>query len=374
MSSSIIAHISTVHPPFDTRIFHKECKSLAKDGFDVKLIITHPQEEIVDNIHIIPLPLYKGRIRRIVCKPFQAFSKALKTKADIFHFHDPELIPVGLLLKLCGKKVIYDVHEDLPAQIKSKHWIPPFLRSGISYVSHCIESIGAKFFDGIICTTPHITNIFLKKNPNTINVNNYPLLDEILKTDPSMSLNKKEEKAICYTGAITELRGIYSILDAIEGTNIKLYLAGNASPGHLLTSLQQHKGWKNVTFFGHVNREKLYSILEKSHIGILLFHPAPNHLNCIPNKLFEYMGAGLPIIASDFPFWRELTKDLDNMLFVNPFDPKMIRDSIEDLLSDKEKWHTKGLKGLQAVKEKYNWEIEETKLITFYNKLGVKAS
>jgi len=367
MNNICITHITTVHPIFDTRIFYKECKSLAKCGFTINLIVSHDKEETIEGVHVIPLPFFKGRPARMFLKPLLAFFAALKTKADLYHFHDPELLPIGMLLKLLGKKVVYDAHEDVPSQILSKYWIPLYLRRFVSLVIKGVESFCCRFFDGIITATPHIRSKLLTKNKNTIDINNYPILEEFTK------LNEKtdKEKIICYIGGITKERGIVELLKAIEGTDITLYLAGTATPKSLIKNLEQTKGWKNVVYFGQVTREKVSSILSNSAAGVVLFHPLDNHLQSLPNKLFEYMGAGLPVLASNFPYWKKLLQSTDNAYFADPLNPEDIRTTINSLLSDKEKSYSMGIRGLTAVQEIYNWGKEEKKFIDFYKTLGV---
>ena len=119
-SKNKVCILTSVHPPFDIRIFHKEAKSLARAGYDITLIAQHDKEEIVEGIRIVSLPKPKNRIDRMTRTVWSAYRKAIKIDADIYHFHDSELIPIGLLLKLRGKRVIYDVHEDFPASILCK--------------------------------------------------------------------------------------------------------------------------------------------------------------------------------------------------------------------------------------------------------------
>lgn len=363
-----VTHISSVHPVFDIRIFYKECKSLADNNYDVHLIITHTHEETVEGVHIIPLPSYKNRLARILIKPFLALHKALKTKADIYHFHDPELIPVGVLLKIFGKTVIYDVHEDVPSQILHKVWIPKKLRVITSKGMHLIESFSSRWFDGIICATPYISGIFLSRNNNTVNINNYPLPAEVRHFEKKAKSSNK--KIICYAGGITKQRGIYEILKAIEGTDITLYLAGKPSPSNLLDHLKQEKGWENVVFFGQVGRPKLLDILSESKVGMLLFHPIENHINCIPNKLFEYMSARLPVVASNIPFWTKLMDKSESVIFVNPFNAEEVRGVVQALLNSPEKAQSLGKNGYAAVKTQFNWCNEEKKLLDFYQSLA----
>jgi len=368
MKPCIVTHISTVHPAFDTRIFHKECKSLAASGMNVNLVITHDKEEVIDRVRIIPLPKFNNRLTRIFIKPFFAFSIALKTKADIFHFHDPELIPIGLLLKICGKKVIYDVHEDVSSDILDKYWIPKRLRFLISFVFREFESFSSRFFDGIITSTPYIRNIFVKFNSNSVNINNYPIIDENIRSTLKKGTEEKE-KIVSYIGSISKERGIFELINAFHGTDTKLYLAGTMSPRNLLKTLEKEEGWENVVYFGQVGRNEIYSILAASQAGICTLHPTACFINSVPIKIFEYMNAGLPIVASKFPFWEELLKDIDNAVFVDPLSPKEIREAIKNLIEDEKKCISMGERGIKAVKNIYNWDIEKERLINFYKAL-----
>lgn len=366
MKPFTVTHITTAHPPFDIRIFHKECKSLARHGLKINLIATHHKEETIDKVNIIPLPHFKNRSTRILLKPFLAFLKALKTHADVFHFHDPELILIGLFLKLAGKKVIYDVHEDVPSQILAKHWIPCPLRRLISTIVQGIEALCSRFFDGIVAATPFIKTIFLKRNKNTIDVNNYPLSKEAALFHFPNKEKNQQKKVICYVGAITKERGILNLLKAIEDTDVKLYLAGTCSPKDLIKDLEKEKGWKNVNYFGQLGRNKLADIFSQSQVGMCVLYPTPNHINSNPTKLFEYMCAGLPIIASNFPHWKDLTANYDNVVFVDPLNAQEISNAINNLLNDPKQCRAMGERGRQAIKEKYHWGTEEKKLVDFY--------
>src|SRR5664280_1729700 len=152
--------LTTVHSPFDIRIFQKEAKSLVKAKYDVTIIAQHDKEEIIDGVNIINLQKPRNRITRMTKTVLSAYRKALQIDADIYHFHDPELIPIGLLLKKRGKHVIYDVHEDYYEDIKLKRWLPDYFRTLVAVIFKKYELFASRKFDAIITATEMIEKKF----------------------------------------------------------------------------------------------------------------------------------------------------------------------------------------------------------------------
>src|SRR6476469_5707469 len=126
-----VVQLTSVHFADDLRII-KECRSLAGAGYQVTLIAPHPSDEITGGVQIRGVPVVEGRLRRMTLTVWRTYREAVRQRADIYHFHDPELIPVGLLLKARGKKVVYDAHEAYPQKILCKSWIPIKLRPVVS--------------------------------------------------------------------------------------------------------------------------------------------------------------------------------------------------------------------------------------------------
>lgn len=367
MKKSKICHITTVHPPFDTRIFYKECRTLAKAGYEVYLIAQHEKEEIVDGVCIIPLPKVKGRLERIIKQSFRALKIALSINAQVYHIHDPELIPISLLLKFFGKKVIFDSHEDVPLQILSKPYLTDKLKYPLSIFFRILESVFCRFFDAIITATPSIRDKFIKINHKTIDINNYPLLEELhlIRSDI-----KKSKNEICYIGGISQIRGIKELVKALELLgDVKLNLAGNFEDDKLEEEVRSLIGWEKVNYYGFVNRKKVYEIIAKSNVGIVILHPTLNYIDSLPVKMFEYMSVGLPVIASNFPLWKEIVEGNNCGICVNPLDPKEIADAIKYILEHPNEAQKMGENGRKAVLDKYNWEKESEKLINVYREL-----
>jgi glycosyltransferase involved in cell wall biosynthesis len=371
-----VVHLTTVHPPLDTRIYWKECLSLSKAGYSVSLIgskknITTEELKLAErnNVKIIFLDIPLQRFLRMTIGTWKVFLRALKERATVYHFHDPELIPVGLLLRLIGKRVIYDVHEDLPRQILSKYWIPPVLRGVVAKTAALAEWVAGKAMSGIAAVTTAIARRFPPHK--TVVVQNFPLLSEFAPGEDVPYCSRP--MLVAYVGVIATIRGVVEMVQAIEhlpeALGARLVLAGMFSPLELEAEVRKLPGWRYVDFVGWQTRSGVSKLLASSRVGLVLFHPEPNHLEAQPNKLFEYMMAGIPVVASNFPLWREIVEGEKCGLTVDPLDPKAIAEAIRWLLEHPEEAEEMGKHGRKAVLEKYNWEREAEKLLEFYRKL-----
>lgn len=358
-----ICHLTSVHPYNDTRIFLKQCSSLSKH-FDVYLVNTNSPLDLKkqNNINLININYTaKNRLQRFLITTYKVYKAAKKLNADIYHFHDPELIPYALLLKLRGKKVIYDIHESYSASISDREYIHKFLRKFIALLFNIFEKFTSIFFSYLIPATPYINNEFKNFNKNKITINNYPILDELSHNDK----NIVKENAICFVGSISKERGFYEMIEATKKTNTTLYLAGNLNEEFSIYLKEN----KHVKSLGFINREEFSNLMKKCIAGFVLFHPCKNHINAQPNKLFEYMSANLPVICSNFPLWKNIIEKHNCGKCCDPLDIQSIVDSIEWLKNKKDDIHKIGKNGQYAVKNIYNWDIEEKKLLSIYDKL-----
>ncbi|MDL1967371.1 MAG: glycosyltransferase family 4 protein [Deltaproteobacteria bacterium] len=358
--------LTSVHPLFDTRIFHKEARSLAKAGYDVTLVVQHDKKDVVDGIRIVPLSKPKSRFERMTRTAWQVYCAAMAEDAGLYHFHDPELILVGLLLRMRCKKVVYDVHEDLPRQTMSKHYLPQYLKKPLAWFVEVVENTASRYFSAICTATPYIRDRFKKVNDKSLDINNYPILTELACSDVKWGdrLNK-----ICYIGVIAKVRGIVELVNAMEEINGELDLAGRFSPASLRAELIDKPGWKKVNELGFVGRDRVKSVLATSRAGMVTLYPIINYLDSLPVKMFEYMAAGIPVIASDFPFWQEIIERHNCGICVDPYNQHEIARAVNTLLTDNKLAAVMGANGRKAVEEGYNWQNEERKLLDLYQEL-----
>lgn len=365
-----VCHFSSVHPPADNRIFFKQCVSLAKAGYHVTLIVKDdlpPRTE--RSVRVVPFPPCKNRWKRLLVAFPKMLRLTLKQHADICHFHDPELIPVAIILKLLGKKVIYDVHEDAPLQILSKEWITsPALRRLSSRLTWLFEKTGELFFDAIVAATPDIAKKF--KAAKTITIHNYPILGHISAV-PAISPDPPPDKpVVIYAGKIALHRGVRELVDAaaMVKTPIELWLLGKYERQEYFDALRQSPGWAFTRYFGLQSPETVYSYMKAAHIGVSTLYPIPNYLESLPVKAFEYMACGLPIIMSPFPFWRKLFGEC--ALFADPLSAPEIAERIDSLTADPALRERLAEKGRAVVLEKC-WENDEALLLQLYKKLSL---
>ena len=361
-----ICHITTVHPRYDVRIFHKECKSLAK-LYDVHLIVADGKgDEIAENVHIHDIGKPKSRKERVLQFTKSAYKKAVSVDASVYHFHDPELLSVGVKLARHGKRVVYDSHEDLPRQILTKPWIPKFLRGFVSRIVEFVENRRVRKMSAVVTATPHIQERFQKVTAApVVSVCNYPIINEI--TDSTEWTER--QRAVCYVGGLFRERGIFEMVRAVGKAGVRLKLAGSFSPASLQAEVEKESDWKQVDYQGFVGRKEINALLGESMAGLLLLHPMPSYIASLPIKLFEYMAAGIPVICSDFKLWRDIVEGSGCGVCVNPFDIEKVAAAIRDIVDNPVRAHEMGANGHRAVLEKYNWNTQSEILLDLYNSL-----
>jgi glycosyltransferase involved in cell wall biosynthesis len=295
---------------------------------------------------------------------------AVKARADVYHFHDPELIPVGLALKLLGRRVIYDAHEDLPKSLLEKAYLPSWIRRPLALGADLFEKSASRAFDLVIVAGEGILSSF-HRHPRTLLVRNYPIPDEF--RNGHILQRGVGDVVVVYTGALTAVRGATEMVEAIgmvaERYRPRLVICGKYHPEALAARVRQMPGFSRVDYRGWVDYEALPEVLARADVGLVCLHKAPNYVNSEPTKLFEYMAAGLPVIASDFPAWREIVEGSGCGLCVDPTDPAAIAAAIEYLAEHPERRAEMGVNGRRAVLARYNWEAEGRRLNQAYEAL-----
>lgn len=365
-----VVHFSSVHKIDDVRIFLKECRTLAAAGYDVTLIARGATDDVIDGVHRIGVrDVRGGRLGRMIGGIAKVASLAWRQHADLYHFHDPELLPVGILFRIAGKRVVYDAHESIRDQVLSKPWVKPGLRKPISLCVGLIEDLAVRTFNGVIAATPAIASVLGSSRATVIG--NFPVESEIVANE---ILPEREANVVLFTGGLSRIRGAVEMLRAMELVNrtrpAELHVMGAIQPS-IENQLEAEPGWVYVRYMGMRPRRDVMDAMLRATCGLCVYLPEPNHVEAQPNKIFEYMGAGLAVVASHFSLWKELVQDAG--VFVDPEDPASIASGILTMLADPAAAQRMGQSGLQRVRAQYTWESTAEGLLALYERVVAGA-
>lgn len=363
-----IIKLASAHVPFDTRIFQKEARSLAKAGHRVTLIVPHNKYEITESIQIVPVDLPQNGKERLTKTLYALFKKAVKqNKEAIIHFHDSEWVVYALILSIMGRRVVYDAHEDTPRQMMYQHWIPAFLRKPMSLMYFLLEKLGGWLFDHIIVAEPVIGRYFPAKK--TTLIRNFPIVNEQGIEETPYA---RRDNNVVYVGGITEARGAKTMIKALEtckSTHFRFVLGGRFHPPKLEETLKQYEGWNRVDYKGRLSRKEVAEVLNNARVGIIIPEPNPRYTTNYPVKLFEYMEAGIPVVASREGISSRFVEEAGCGILTDPLSAEEVGEAIDYLLNNPREAEAMGKRGKEAILKKYNWAMEEKKLLRLYKEL-----
>jgi glycosyltransferase involved in cell wall biosynthesis len=360
--------VNAVHKPYDTRIFHKEALSLIQAGWHVIIIVPHTHSETVLGVEVVSVPLPKKGWEQLIKCPWYIFREALKQPKDaVYHLHDSELLIIGLLLRITGRTVIYDAHEDTPLQISYQHWLPGWAKFFYRWFYFMLEKVCGWSFKAIIVAEPVIAKYFPVRK--TFLVRNFPVADVFKQT-----LNKTysdRDTDMVYIGLLSRVRGLKEMLEghqkACKSVKVNFLLGGKFAPKNLKEELFDSY---SATYVGWVNYERLVNILFNAKIGIIIPHPIERYRTNYPVKLFEYMAAGIPVIASAEGESASFVREAQCGILVNPLDTNQVADAIIWLLNNPIDAEKMGNNGREIIFRKYCWEMERESLLKVYSNVS----
>jgi len=365
-----IVHLTSVHEPFDNRIF-KECRSIAESGYKTTLIVVADCDQRVDGVQIKAVPRAKTRKGRMTRTMWQVFREASRAEGDIYQFHDPELIPVGLLLRAFGRKVIYDVHENVAGQIADKVWIPKLVRGVTARAYDWLDRLTQPLWSAVVTTSEELTRKISRLRQGVTTIQNYAVLDEF--TAGAHPATGDGFHVLIDCGGVsprTSTPALVAALSLLPATlNLKLILAGPIDADARVEELQAQPGWKRVEYQGMVSRPQMIRLMSGAAIALILYRESPNNNDVRSNRFFEALASGLPVIAPCFPHWRKAVDSIGCGLTADPTDPEAIAKAISYLIAHPEQAKEMGRRGQEAALKNFNWTSESAKLLNLYRSL-----
>ena len=363
---------SSLHRWNDVRIFHKEACSLAVK-YDVT-VMGVASESISNSgeIRILTLPRPTSLLRR-----FLNWGKVLEESVSgvyaIFHFHDPELLWIGFVVKLFRIKVIYDVHEDTRAAAQIREWIPQLLRGILGGLVHVFELFGQWIFNGVILAEDSYFSNFPANN-KTVAIRNFVLVDD------SALHFRNQSKRILYAGSVTVARGIGDLLDAVailqrEDPEIGATIIGSG-PADDKKELEELRSRlpdpASVEFIDYIDFGKLKKFAQDCHLAVVPLRRTKNYERSIPTKILDYMNWGLPFVYSRLPLTEELFGQHSGGVGFEPGDVEDLARNLRRLLTEKNLYDQLRNEGKSKV-SRFDWSSEEKTLLKLYDRVLRKS-
>lgn len=375
-----ICHITTMHRVFDTRIFKKECVSLVKAGYDVTLIAAHDREEIVEGVRIVPVLKHRNFWERIVTAPKDAIRIAKTIDADLYHFHDPELVPyMANFAKKTGRKVVWDAHENYRDTIKNFNSLKIQIVSSIGAIFfNMLEMyVAQRNFTGVVTITDKMAEKYKKKNIKTCVLGNYADIEKFeykgnqsqLTARPSLISSGTQFRA----RSVVEIAQSYAYIKK-ELNNAKIIFCGRFSENGLqdeISAILRMENEESKEIQGEVTFDYLINkAIPRAWVGTVLFDISdPNNRNGLPNRFFECWANGLPVIATRDTQVAKLVKEVNGGVVIDNNSPQAIASAFISIVQSRGVRDEMSVNAFRAVREKYNWNVNFLDLLLFYNEI-----
>jgi glycosyltransferase involved in cell wall biosynthesis len=369
-----VCHVCNGHTADDSRVFHRTCCELAKAGYEVHLIARGKGETAYTERGVVihPLPEPGGRWQRYT-RASHVAQLAADLKPDLFHVHEPDLL--GSVIARAGSRpVVYDVHESFLDMLAESTWLPTWIKPLAGTAWDHWERRLVRRCAGVVTVTETIAKRYAAIHPNVRIVANYPAWENV----GDLGCDVRDGRTCVIAGALNQDRGLSQAIEALailrqRDLKVQLALAGPTISNDYLQSLwdlAESLGVREqVKYHGILSKEGALLFQGKADIGLVIYQPLLYCINSLPNKLVECMSLGLPVVFSNFPNYREIAEKTGAGIMVDPTKPEQIADAIESLVRDPDGARRMGEAGKAAVRDRFNWQAESTKLLDLYRQL-----
>jgi len=372
-----VCHFSSVHSIHDTRVFSRECVSLAK-YFDVTLIAIGNFTGQKQGVRIIGIPEAKTKLERFFGTTFKVFVSAIKTEADIFHIHDAEMLPFALVLSLLGKKVIYDIHENTKQDILLKPWLKQDLKAKAARMYDALLKFSSRFVHYIpVVANEQFLPIFHVKPKQYTVIQNFADVDEMRKYKVEDRLILPDNH-IFYVGMIKDMYYDFNVLiEAVHQLKQKGFIVFVHAVGYFGANVkhdfEDNKCWHEVKeqihFYGKLSIDSAYRISMQCKLGICLKNQPEEMLVSHERKFFEYMAVALPSVFCQSKIYRDINDEYKIGEAIDLKSAEQMALAIQIILSNEDEYRLMQANCIKASEEKYNWKSQERILVNIYKRL-----
>lgn len=360
-----VAHLTTVHPAADNRITFKEALALSEAGVEVILLARRGSAaKGVLPVRHVPLDVVGGRLRRVLSGYRAAWSALRRERPALVHIHDPELIPLAVAWKTVFRvPVVYDAHENLPAQVVAKQYIPAPVRPAVGLLARLLEILADRALSAVVIAEPALRSRF-QHNSRVVLVQNFPWLRDF----PQPSAAPEGPPVLAYVGAISGHRGIREMCSAAERSSHspRLLLAGEMLDRATKETVEK---CSSVDYRGRIHVEDIPHLLAGAHVGLCALYPLPNYVEAQSTKIFEYLAAGRPFVYSNFPAWVDMFGGEGVGIAIDPLDTDALTKAVDSLLDNPETARSMGQAGRKLLERRFTFEAEAPQLIALIKEL-----
>lgn len=363
--------LSSVHIALDNRVFYRQAQTLRRAGYDVTVIAVHHCDESKDGISIVGLPAVARWQRPLLWT--RVLRRALATGADLYLFHDPELLLVTPWLRLLtGKPTIYDVHEAYPEFIQVKDYLPAWVRVPVAWAFRWAEPLLSILQSGLFFADDQIAGTFEHVDRPKATLFNFPSESFVRDAIAATRHPDRHEPVVIYLGGLERNRGSSLMLEAfarvlMDVPDARLLIVGHLMPPGLEDEVRAHAARLGIdgclVLTGRVPFEEVGRHLCRASVGWIPWQPVAKNQKNIPTKLFEYLAYGLPVVSSDLLSTRPFLGKGDCGLLVRAEDPGAHAEAIVRLLQEPTEASAMGRKGQDMVSSRYNWGHMEPRLL-----------
>ena len=371
----IVCHVTSTHSPTDSRVLFHECRSLARRYRTLLVCRDDAGPREIEGVEILALPRARGRLARFAGAS-EIVDAAQATGASLFHFHDPELLPaMAKMRRQNTQRVIYDAHEHYPDAMDQKAWIPRPMRPAAARWADRLERNHVAFFDAVVVADAALKRRFEALNPRVVELDNYPPLSLF----PSSSALSAIPPTLVYIGSVSRVRGFYQMVEVVSrvreqcpDARLVIYGKPTEDVARDLAGFLETVPPGAVEMRGPISYGEIGDALREAWVGLSLLQPHPKYEKNVSMKVFDYMAAGVPYVASEFAPLRAATGGVGGSL-VTPGAVDEAAQAMLALLRDDDARLRRGREGRALVERSLNWESMESRLFGLYEQLLEEA-